>query len=198
MTKAQKLALARANARNKARTDLSALLATDAKPEQIDAILAKMAQDEADEVKKVEDEDPEPKEDPKAEDEDDLKDKPKAEDEDPEPETVSKAAMDKAIKIAQDQASTTAVARVTALYDARDAVKPLVGAVALDSAEEVYKFALDQKGVDTKGVHPSAYKPMVDMLLKGEQTKQPVRMAADAASVKDVASKPNFARIKMA
>lgn len=199
MTKAEKLALARTNARNTARAKLSALLATDAKPEQIDAILLKLAQDEAEEVKKVEDEDPEPK-DPKAEDEDDPKDPPNAEDEDPEPkpETVSKAAMDKAIVIAQDRAATAAVVRVTALYEARDAVKPLVGAVALDSAESVYKFALDQKGVDTKGVHPSAYKPMVDMLLKNDQAKPQARMAADSASVKDVQSKPHFARIKLA
>lgn len=201
MTKAEKLALARTTARNTARAKLVAKMAADAKPADIDAILAQMAQDEAEEVKKVEDEDPEPK-DPKAEDEDedDPKDPPKAKDEDPEPkpETVSKAAMDKAIKNATTAAKQEAIASFTALYEARDAVKPLVGAVALDSAESVYKFALDQKGVDTKGVHPSAYKPMVDMLLKNDQAKPPARIAADSASVKDVQSKANFARIKLA
>lgn len=193
MTKAEKLALARTNAQNTARAKLAALMAADAKPEQIDAILNQMAQDEAEEVKKVEDEDPEPKEDPKAKDEDD----PKAKDEDPkkQPE-VSKAAMDQAIKVAQDQAKSDAVKEVTRLFEARELVKPLVGVVTMDSAEQVYKFALDQKSADTKGVHPSAYKPMVDLLLKTEQTKPQARIAADAASIKTVQDKPNFSRIK--
>lgn len=186
MTKAEKLALARTNARNTARDKLRKMMAADAKPEDIDAVLNQMAQDEESEVKKVEDEDPDPIK-PKAEDEDD--DDPKAKDEDPDPKPeVTKAAMDAAIKIAQDQATAAAVAKVTALYEAREVVKPLVGAVAMDSADDVYKFALDQKGVATKGVHPSAYKPMVELLLKQSAAPAP-RMAADAASVKSITDK---------
>lgn len=58
--------------------------------------------------------------------------------------------------------------RLTALFRAKDEVKELVGEVAMDSAEDVYKFALEQKGVSTKGVHPSAYHSMFSML-KGQK-----------------------------
>lgn len=53
--------------------------------------------------------------------------------------------------------------KVQALFQAKDEVKDVVGHVNGDSAEEVYKFALDQMGINTKGVHPSAYKAMVDL-----------------------------------
>jgi hypothetical protein len=33
----------------------------------------------------------------------------------------------------------------------------------MDSAESVYKFALDQAKIDTTGVHPSAFKSLVSM-----------------------------------
>lgn len=59
-----------------------------------------------------------------------------------------KAAMDAAIKTAED----SAVARVTALFEARELVKPLVGVVAMDSAEAVLKHALKKGGVDFDGV----------------------------------------------
>lgn len=60
----------------------------------------------------------------------------------------AKAAMDSAIKTAED----SAVARVTALFEARELVKPLVGVVAMDSAEAVLKHALKKGGVDFDGV----------------------------------------------
>lgn len=86
MTKAEKLALAKTNARNAARDKLRKMMAADADPDQVEAVLKEMAEHEADEIRKVEDEDPEPVE-PK-------EDEPKAKDEDPEmkPE-VTKAAM---------------------------------------------------------------------------------------------------------
>ena len=91
-----------------------------------------------------------------------------------------KAAMDAAIKTAEDQA----VARVTALFEAREMVKPLVGVVAMDSAEAVFKHALDKSGVDTKGVHSSAYKSMVGLVLKQKAQPQ-VKTAMDSASFED-------------
>lgn len=100
-------------------------------------------------------------------------DKPKANDNDPgPPEGGNKPAMD------ADAIEAAAVARVTALFEAREAVKPLVGVVAMDSADNVYGYALKQKGVDIKGVHPSAYKSMVGMLLKSESKPS---VAMDAA-----------------
>lgn len=78
-------------------------------------------------------------------------------------DAVTPAAMDAAIKaqgfitkadaerLAAD-AANTAVARVNALHKARADVLPLVGVVAMDSAEEVYSFALKQSGVAFDGV----------------------------------------------
>lgn len=128
------------------------------------AVAGQLAHDEDKEEKKAEDKDDEKKSDAEdeevievAEDEDDDK-KPDAEDEDD-----KKQAMDAAM------IESNAVAKVTALFEAREKVKPIVGQIACDSAEEVYKTALAKSGVSTKGVHPSAYGAMVDLVLQGKQ-----------------------------
>lgn len=54
-------------------------------------------------------------------------------------------------KLAQD-AATAARAEVHALYAARKAVETTVGVVALDSAEAVYRFALDHLKVEHKDI----------------------------------------------
>jgi hypothetical protein len=72
----------------------------------------------------------------------------------------NKKAMDAAIKVAQD----AAVKRIQDIAAAEKAVKHIVGEVAaLDSAEAVYKVALDHLGVDVTGVHPSAYAALVKL-----------------------------------
>lgn len=190
MTKQQKLAAARARAKQA----LTAKLAADAKPEDIEAILATLAQDAADaeaEEKAAEDEDdPEKKPAGDADDPDDDGKKKPAEDEgDSDDDKPTKAAMDAAIKVAEDRATTNAVQRVEALYKAREAVKPLVGTVALDSADQVYKFALDQSGISTVGVHASAYPAMVSMLLTQQSKPASSHMAMDAQSVQQVNAK---------
>lgn len=156
------------------------------------AAAAKKAQDELEAKKKAEDEEEAAK---KAKDEDDDK---KAKDEqtqaerDNESEAMrinereerekkdrerDKKAMDSAIKSAEDQA----VARVTKLFEARENVKSLVGHVAMDSAEDVYAFALKQSKVDISGVHPSAYKSMVDLLKQSKANAVSGSIAMDAA-----------------
>lgn len=72
------------------------------------------------------------------------------------------------------------------LHEAREMVKPIVGVVpvAMDSAEAVFKHALDKSGVDTKGVHSSAYKSMVGLVIKQKAQPQ-VKTAMDAASYED-------------
>lgn len=75
-----------------------------------------------------------------------------------------------------DAIQAAAVKQVTALFEAREAVKPLVGVVAMDSAEAVYSFALKQKGVDITNVHPSAYKAMANMLLQSQTKSAPIAM----------------------
>lgn len=69
---------------------------------------------------------------------------------------------------------------------AREKVRPLVGSVsmALDSAPEIYRFALKHAQVETKDVHDSALSALVDMAIKtkkGEPGAQPV-IATDAAT----------------
>jgi len=80
-------------------------------------------------------------------------------------------AMDAAIKSAASAAESNAVKRVTALFEARKVVAPLVGEVAFDSAEEVYAFALKKVGVKVEGVHASAYPALVSMALDSHKAK---------------------------
>ena len=144
------------------------------------AVVGQLAHDEdKEDDKKAEDEDDEKKTDAEdeevievAEDEDDDK-KSDAEDEDDKDD--KKQAMD-AATIEQN-----AVAKVTALFEAREKVKPLVGQIACDSAEEVYKTALAKSGVSTQGIHPSAYGAMVDLVLQGKQNTP--HIAQDSAAV---------------
>lgn len=118
------------------------------------AIPDKQCEDEQSEAdKKAEDEEDKCAEDEDTEAEDEEN---KAEDNEPE---GNKPAMD------ADSIRAAAVKDVTALFEARDLVKPLVGEVAMDSAEAVYKYALQQKDININGVPPSAYKAMVEMLI---------------------------------
>ncbi|WP_304676709.1 DUF2213 domain-containing protein [Neisseria polysaccharea] len=129
--------------------------------------------------------------------EDEEPEKP-AEDEEPEaPEGgAPKPAQDAAIsKMAMDAAIQKAVAaerkRAQALAAAQREVAHIVGDVAMDNAADVYKFALEQSGIDVTGVHPSAYRAMVGMLGK---PKQP--MAQDAAKAAE--QFPGLSRIRKA
>lgn len=87
-------------------------------------------------------------------------------------------AMDAAIK----QAENKAVQRVTQLFEARELVKPLVGVVAMDSAEAVLKHALKKENVDFDGV--ATVKGLTNMVkLHLKQKSQPqIKTAMDSAS----------------
>lgn len=84
--------------------------------------------------------------------------------------------------VAQDSAPVFDKAAAAALYNAAEEVAPHVGKIsnpfAFDSAADIYKKALDAKGVNVDGVDPSAFGAMVRMLAKSE----PI---ADAAPKKD-------------
>lgn len=97
-------------------------------------------------------------------------------------DSVPKAAMDAAIKAAATSAETAAVKRMQDLRQAEKDVQPLVGeVVAMDSAEAVYRYALEQADVDLDGVPPAAFGAMVRMLPRpGAATTTP-RIAADSA-----------------
>ena len=183
----QRLIAAKADAR----IALSGLVAQDADLSLLDKLIARLALDAEPEVKKIDDK--KPAEDESDDDEDGDTDETKAEkakrraaklaadaEEDEKKPEVTKAAMDSAIRVAVAAATKSTMASMEALHTARREVAPMVGDVAMDSAEAVYKFALDHAKVDTEGVHPSAYRALVRMA-GAEKTPAP-RVAMDAAT----------------
>lgn len=123
------------------------------------------------------------------EDEEDDKKKKTADDEDDKEdkkdEKVSKTAMDSAIRLATDSATKKAAQNFRAVREAEQAVRPLIGdVVAMDSAEEVYRTALEQADVDITGVHPSAFPAMVKMAISQKDNKRP-KIAQDSAIISD-------------
>ncbi|HEM3759887.1 TPA: DUF2213 domain-containing protein [Klebsiella quasipneumoniae] len=176
------------------RATLKPLLAQDADLEA-EVRKALLALDEAEkkdeeENKTADDEDDDEKDKKKtADDEDDEEDKDKkktAEDEDDEEDDkVSKTAMDSAIRLAADSATKKAAENFRKIREAEQVVRPLIGdIVAMDSAEDVYRTALEQIGVDITGVHPSAYPAMVKMAISQKENSRPV-IAQDSASVSE-------------
>jgi hypothetical protein len=100
-------------------------------------------------------------------------------------------------KLAAD-AANAAVVRINALHKARKDVEPLVGIVAFDSAEEVYRFALDQAKVALDGVPSAAYGALVEQVKAARAAKAAPgaaapKFAADAASAAEAAI-PGLAR----
>lgn len=80
-------------------------------------------------------------------------------------------------RLAMDALETRMRSQFRALREAEQMCEPIIGRVACDSAEEVYRMALKQKGVSgVDALHSSALKPMVEML-------QNTKMAQDSAPV---------------
>lgn len=110
------------------------------------------------------------------------KDEESAKDEFPEKkddDKVDKKAMDTAIAAAV----THTRKQMTAANEAREIVAPWAGKlpIALDSADDIYKAALDTLGVKVDGVHPSAFKAILEAQPKpGDRTKV---IAQDAAEL---------------
>lgn len=130
-----------------------------------------------------EDKDESKKEDKKAEDEESDKEDKKAEDEDDE-DKEDKAAMDAALI---RKAEENVMGRIRQANEARECVRALVGdvsLVAMDSAEDIYRFALDSVGANHKGVHPSALKSMVEFTIsqKSEARKPATTIGMDSAA----------------
>jgi hypothetical protein len=98
---------------------------------------------------------------------------------------VTKVAMDAAINKAVNDAIKKTTARINARNDAERFVRPWVGeiAVAMDSAEDVLKFALEQSGEDVTGIHPSAYKALLSKIPRpGEEHPRVAPIAMDKAT----------------
>lgn len=85
--------------------------------------------------------------------------------------------MAKDSRLAMDALETRMRSQFRELREAEQICEPIIGRVACDSAEEVYRMALKQKGVNgVDALHSSALKPMVEML-------QNTKMAQDSAPV---------------
>jgi hypothetical protein len=109
---------------------------------------------------------------------------------------VTKAAMDAAVTKAVKEATD----RLNARDDAKRFVRPWVGdiAVAMDSARDVLKFALEQMGEDVKDIHSSAYKALLSKIPKpGEQQHSSRPIAMDASGNKAYLERfPNANRLQ--
>lgn len=177
------------------RATLKPLLAQDADLEA-EVRKALLALDEAEkedekENKPADDEDDDEKDKKKtADDEDDEEEQKKKKhacdsEDDEEDDKVSNTAMDSAIRLAADSATKKAAENFRRIREAELVVRPLIGdVVAMDSAEDVYRTALEQSGVDIAGVHPSAYPAMVKMAISQKENSRPV-IAQDSASVSE-------------
>lgn len=200
---------------------LAPFLATDAKPEDVTAgvtaalALDRKAKDEAEEKKKAEDKKAADKAakdaaasvtSPEGEDEDldDVEGEDEAPDAPeggaPKPAGRDKKAKDakKAMDAAIDAKVTAAISANDALHTARREVEPILGVVAFDSADKVYKAALDKLGVATDGVHASAY-PTLLKLAKDKAAGTGAGLANDSASGKVLSMSeafPGFDRIR--
>ncbi|EPH7225923.1 DUF2213 domain-containing protein [Enterobacter asburiae] len=172
---------------------LKPFLAQDADLEEVEKAVKKNLELEEEEKEECddkkdkamdEDKDESKKEGKKAEDEEsDKKDK-KAEDEDDDEDKEDKAAMDAALI---RKAEENVMGRIRQANEARECVRALVGdvsLVAMDSAEDIYRFALDSVGANHKGVHPSALKSMVEFTIsqKSDARKPATTIGMDSAA----------------
>gem|GEM_PF-982935 len=137
----------------------------------------------------------------------------KAEDEDDEDEEESgmedrrahdsRHAFDEAAIDRKIQAARSEERRIqAAIYEAKTFVRPYVGelsAMAFDSAEEVYGAALKGLNISTEGVHPSAYRKILEVTPKpGQRTQATTSMAMDSSARSAAeAIAPGLKRIKI-
>ncbi|KXV05318.1 hypothetical protein AD930_14025 [Acetobacter malorum] len=87
--------------------------------------------------------------------------------------------MDAALTQAVQQAEAEVIRRMEALHAARDAVRPFVGDVAMDSATAVYGFALREQGVDLTDLPEAAYKPLYQQVARLKTQTSPLGMDAE-------------------
>lgn len=127
-----------------------------------------------------------------------AKEKAAKDEEEKDKDKVSKTAMDSAIRLATDSATKKAAQNFREIREAEQAVRPLIGdVVAMDSASDVYRTALEQSGVDIKGVHPSAFPSLVKMAISQKESTRPASLAQDSASISEFESAyPTASKLK--
>ena len=80
---------------------------------------------------------------------------------------------------------------IAARFAAAKEVLPFVGEVdplAFDSADGIYQFALKNGGIETKDVHPSAFKSLLPLLTRSDEVR-PAPIAMDAKEAKSLTEK---------
>ncbi|EKS1202926.1 DUF2213 domain-containing protein [Escherichia coli] len=148
-------------------------------------IMELMAQHEQSEINKDKPGDSDDPDNDKPGDNDDPeKDKEKPGDnDDPEKEKDKEPMGDSAIRDLVAKAKSEALAEArrefSATREAMRTVEPVYGHVSGDSADDIYKAVLKQEKVNIEGVHPSAYKALVQMAIHGKTSKQPVGDSAE-------------------
>ncbi|ENF7816132.1 DUF2213 domain-containing protein [Enterobacter soli] len=152
-------------------------LANDANTDEVEKKVEAIIKDEDEDKKKAEDEMSEEEKKKLAEDEELEKDK-KAEDE-AEEEKKEKEKMANDSKLAMDAAVKAVEQRFIDLRKAERDVRPVVGELACDSAEEVYRTALKQLGCDEHASIPAA---ALSSVFKA-YARQPSSMAQDSAVI---------------
>lgn len=108
---------------------------------------------------------------------------------------VKKPAMDAAIKVAVEDVKKNQ----KDIRTAERKVRPWVGdlSMAFDSADDVYKAALETLGVKIAGIHPSAYPTILEMQKKpGERDRSALAMDTEVDSTAFAARFPDADRIK--
>lgn len=149
-------------------------LAKDSNPDEVKEEVKKMVEDEDDQSGKPKDTKPKTADDEQTQAEKDneseamrLKEREKREKEDREKDEKEEK-MAKDSRLAMDALETRMRSQFRELREAEQLCEPMIGRVACDSAEEVYRMALDNAGVEHKGIHPSALRPMVELLNKSK------------------------------
>jgi uncharacterized protein len=108
-------------------------------------------------------------------------------------EAEDKKAHDAEMKKAMDEALAGERQRQRDVREAERFVRPWIGdlKIAYDSAEDVYKAALEARGKNVKDVHPSAYRAILEMMPKpGEHARVEARqnqIAMDSSRAKSFA-----------
>lgn len=127
-----------------------------------------------------------------------ARDKAKDRAKDMEPKPITKRAMDSAINLAVERTKREMKAAAAALREAEGIVKPVLGQLAMDTADEVYKALFKARSVDIEGVDPSAFKAMAKLAVAAASASpQPTRMAMDQRAANDFATRfPEAARIR--
>lgn len=111
----------------------------------------------------------------------------------------AKAAMDAAISKAKTEAQAETMAAMRALVAAQAEVEPFVGAVTMDSAEGVHRFALRQLGYDLSGIPASAYGAMFRQhAANAQREKRPVLAADSKAGTSFLDNHPGLKAVKIA